>query len=187
MSHNMSQGVDAPFSVATGSINLSIQIRPMLSGDLTWVEAQQARVFGPGRFARAAFRVREQHDADLSLCAVAELDGLPIGSVIMTPISIGAIDGTLLGPLAVDDVARNMGAGRLLVSHVSNLSNSREGNQFVLLVGDRDYYQPLGFLPTTLQAVKFPAPVDAARILANCCDVQLTSELRGPILAAHSI
>lgn len=186
MSQDISNGADVPFSSPIGSINSKIEIRPMLESDLVWVEEQQERAFGPGRFARAAFRVREQLDADLSLCAVAELDGLAIGSVIMTPISIGSVNGTLLGPLAVDPTTRNLGAGRLLVRHVSGISNARDGNEFVLLVGDRAYYEPLGFVPTALGAVKFPAPVDAERILANCCNVRLTSELRGPILAAQS-
>src|SRR5881392_1572386 len=68
--------------------------------DDTFVEELQALAFGPGRFARTAFRVRERFPIDTSLSLIAEVDGVRSGSVWMTPISIGGVDGYMLGPLA---------------------------------------------------------------------------------------
>jgi predicted N-acetyltransferase YhbS len=70
--------------------------------DDVFVEELQALAFGPGRFARTAFRVRERFPIDKSLSLIAEIDGHAVASVWMTPISVGGIDGYLLGPLATD-------------------------------------------------------------------------------------
>ena len=57
--------------------------------DAAIVEALQHAAFGPGAYARAAFRVREQAPHDPALSFLTELDGVLIGSVRMTPIQVG--------------------------------------------------------------------------------------------------
>lgn len=157
------------FSIDTGFYDQTI-------GDL------HARVFGPGRFARAAFKVREgvAHDRQLSFAAVE--GGVLIGSVIQTRIRVGDHLGSLLGPLAVLPDYEGRGIGRNLVD-LATKATQDAGLDFVLLVGDRAYYQPLGFHPTTLQAVGFPAPVDPARILA-CCFGDLTARSLSGVVEA---
>ena len=121
-------------------------------------------VFGPGRFARAAFRLREgvAHARDLSFVAMAG-DRL-VASVRLTPIVIGDRPGLLLGPLAVDPAFNGRGAGKALVRMA--LAAGREaGHAVVLLVGDMPYYGPLGFTRLGPYAVTLPAPVDPARVL----------------------
>ena len=76
--------------------------------DDRFVEALQALAFGPGRFARTAFRVRERFPIDKSLSLIAEIAGVPVSSVWMTPISVGGINGYLLGPLATDPAYRGV-------------------------------------------------------------------------------
>ena len=58
--------------------------------------------FGPGRFARAAYRLREgvSHEAGLSF--VVELDNRLIGSVRLTEVVVADVRALLLGPLVVD-------------------------------------------------------------------------------------
>src|SRR6185312_17232344 len=70
--------------------------------DDAFVEDLQALAFGPGRFSRTAFRVRERFPIDASLSLIAEIGGVPASSVWMTPISVGGVNGYLLGPLATD-------------------------------------------------------------------------------------
>ena len=79
------------------------------------IEAIAAEAFGPGRFARAAERVREMaaHAADLSF--VAEHGGEIIGSVRLTPIRVGDAPSLLLGPLAVRPDYKNRGVGKALM------------------------------------------------------------------------
>ena len=151
--------------------------------DDQFVEDLQALAFGPGRIARTAFRVRERFPIDKSLSLIAEIDGKPVASVWMTPVSVGGIDGYLLGPLATDPVYRGRGAGKLLVKEVTVLALARGEGQFVLLVGDEPYYGPLGFAPTTPGAIQFPGPVDPKRVLLHSADPTLALRLSGPIAA----
>jgi predicted N-acetyltransferase YhbS len=151
--------------------------------DDDFVESLQAIAFGPGRFARTAFRVRERFPIEPSLSMIAEVDGVPCGSVWMTPISVGGVDGYLLGPLATHPNYRKRGAGKLLAREVTRHALERGEGSFVLLVGDQDYYCPLGWQLTVPGAIKFPGPVDPSRVLLYSDDPTLASALSGPIAA----
>ncbi|MEP7241774.1 MAG: N-acetyltransferase, partial [Devosia sp.] len=117
--------------------------------DDKFVANLQELAFGPGRFARTAYRVRERFPIDTSLSLIAEVDGVPCGSVWMTPISVGGVDGYMLGPLATHPDFRKRGAGKMLARAVRDLALERGAGSFVLLVGDQDYYCPLGWQVTT--------------------------------------
>ena len=158
-------------------------VRLATSHDDAFVEDLQAIAFGPGRFARTAFRVRERFPIDKSLSLIAEVNGVPCGSVWMTPISVGGIDGYMLGPLATHPDFRKRGAGKLLAKEVSRMALERGEGKFVLLVGDRDYYCPLGWVPTVPGAIEFPGPVDPTRVLVYSDDKSLATTLAGPIRA----
>jgi len=161
----------------------SPNVRLATPEDDQFVEALQALAFGPGRFARTAFRVRERFPIDPSLSLIAEVNGIACGSVWMTPISVGGLDGYLLGPLATHPNFRKRGAGKLLAREVTRLALERGEGGFVLLVGDRDYYCPLGWVPTELGAIEFPGPVDPARVLVYSADPTMAARLSGPIKA----
>jgi predicted N-acetyltransferase YhbS len=149
--------------------------------DETFVENLQALAFGPGRFARTAFRVRERFAIDKSLSLIGEIDGKAVASVWMTPISVGGSDGYLLGPLATDPAYRGRGAGKLLVREACKEALARGQGGFVLLVGDEPYYGPLGFAKTTPGAIQFPGPVDPNRVLLHSADPALAVTLKGKI------
>ncbi len=174
---------DLPLSGQAMSISPSISIRHEIPRDDPWVEDLHGVAFGPGRFARTAFRVRERFPHDPALSLIAEYEGRPIGSVRMTPVSVGEIQGYLLGPLATDPDYRNKGAGRALVQKVTEMS-LEGGAEFILLVGDAPYYQPLGYEPAASGAIVFPGPVDPARILVRCRNRELLGRLAGKISAA---
>lgn len=123
--------------------------------------------FGPGRFVRAAERVREQGPHDLRLSFIAADRGETIASVRMTPIFAGACAGHLLGPLAVRPSHKNRGIGRELV-RIALAAAENAGSQAVLLVGDPPYYSPLGFARTRAGALTMPGPFDPHRLLAAC-------------------
>ncbi|MBX9458534.1 MAG: N-acetyltransferase [Rhizobium sp.] len=128
------------------------------------IELINEEAFGPGRFARAAARIREQGPHDLSLSFVCADRGETIASVRMTPVLAGAVKGHLLGPLAVRPSHKNMGIGRELV-RIAVEAARRKGSEGVILVGDPPYYMPLGFEKVRYNALAFPAPVDPGRIL----------------------
>ena len=90
----------------------SAQIRLQTPDDYAALTELNERAFGPGRFARTAYRVREGaiRDPRLNLCAV--LEGEIIGSVDFTPVVIGGVLGALLlGPLIIAEDHKNQGHG----------------------------------------------------------------------------
>jgi predicted N-acetyltransferase YhbS len=145
-------------------------IRAETPSDAPEIDSLLDVAFGPGRFAKTAYRLREgvPHDPRLSFVAIAG-DGL-VGSVRLTGIRIGDNPALLLGPLAVAPHFANRGAGRELVRTSLDAARS-DGHRLVLLVGDLPYYGPLGFAPVPPGQVEMPGPVDPARLLA-CALVQ---------------
>ncbi|MBO6894125.1 MAG: N-acetyltransferase [Roseibium sp.] len=132
--------------------------------DNTAIEDLQAEAFGPGRFARTAFRIRENvpHRTDLSFVGLA---GERIaGSIRLSPIMIGASAALLLGPLTVAPDFKNRGLGKALM-RVAMETAERAGDKLVLLVGDAPYYSPFGFRQVPFGKVTLPGPVDPERLL----------------------
>ncbi len=139
--------------------------------------------FGPGRFARAAYKIREggPHERDLSLVAIHW--GKVIGSVRMTRIAAGEGRALLLGPLAVIPDWKNHGIGRRLVALA--LDKAREaGHGAVVLVGDAPYYGQLGFTRMEYGQISMPRPVDRERLLAYELIDGSVAKLRGAV--AHA-
>lgn len=165
---------------AASAKSSSITIRLATPDDVAWIEHLHLICFGPGRFARAAFRVRERFAVDLGLSLIAEIDGVPVSSVAMTPISLDQINGYLLGPLATDPVHRGRGVARKLVHDVSKRALARPEGNYVLLVGDPPYYAPMGFRQVK-GPVHFPGPVDPARILVYAGEADYSERLSGTI------
>ena len=180
--------VSAPSAASvhvSAPLSRTLSVRLANANDDAFVEELQAIAFGPGRFARTAFRIRERFPIDPSLSLVAEVDGEPCGSVWMTPISIGGVNGYMLGPLATHPNFRKLGAGKMLAREVTRLALERGEGKFVMLVGDRDYYCPLGWEPTAIGNIKFPGPVDPSRVLVLAEDKSLAHTLSGPIASFH--
>jgi predicted N-acetyltransferase YhbS len=141
-----------------------IATRPERPSDDAVINALQHAAFGPGAYARAAFRVREQAPHDCALSFVTERGGEIVGSVRMTPIGVGDRSGLLLGPLVVDPCCKGLGYGKALVRHAMEAAR-QAGWGFVILVGDEPYYGPLGFSKLPPKRVSMPGPVDPARLL----------------------
>lgn len=135
--------------------------------------------FGPGRFVRAAERVREQGPHDPRLSYIAVMDDMVVGSVRLTPVMAGSVAGHLLGPLAVRPSFKNLGIGKELV-RISVAEALRQGSEGVVLVGDAPYYGPLGFEPVTAK-LRFPGPVDSARVLVASNSDDTQERLHGKI------
>jgi predicted N-acetyltransferase YhbS len=128
------------------------------------IEALHAEAFGPGRFARAAYRLREGVAHDPGLSFVAHDSERMIASVRMTAISIGGRPALLLGPLVVLPAYKGQGAGRALVRMAVEAAGEA-GHEVVMLVGDLDYYGPLGFSRLGRYQITLPGPVDPDRVL----------------------
>lgn len=141
------------------------QIRPEQGEDGPLVELLNAISFGPGRFAKSAYRLREGVDpvAGLSFVAVGG-NGELLGSIRFWPVAIGMEKSLLLGPLAVQPGLRGRGIGIALMKHA--IAEARVlGFPSIVLIGDEPYYVRVGFARLAPGRVKFPGPVDPARVL----------------------
>ena len=139
--------------------------RLLRDDDLSTVAPLHAVVFGPGRFARTAYRVREGTPLVSPFCRGAFLDGALIASLRMTHVTIGSTGPhLLLGPLAVSPPYAGQGYGKRLVSEALDAGRAA-GIGVVALVGDLSYYQRFGFSVATPGKLVLPGPVDPGRIL----------------------
>jgi predicted N-acetyltransferase YhbS len=138
--------------------------RPEWPDDDPAIEALHAEAFGPGRFARAAYRLREGVTHDPALSFVAHAGEEMIASVRMTAIEIGGQVALLLGPLVVLPAYKGQGAGRALVRMAVRAAGDA-GHRVVMLVGDLEYYGPLGFSRLRRYQITLPGPVDPDRVL----------------------
>lgn len=154
-------------SEARGTI--SWQLRPETGIDAPRVEALNAAAFGPGRFAKSAYRLREgvAPVPGLSFVAVENAKGeneVLRGSVRFWPVRAGGHEVLLLGPLAVDTAERGRGIGIALMQ--AGIEAARQGPwSAILLVGDEPYYAKVGFARLPAGRVTFPGPVDPNRVL----------------------
>lgn len=146
--------------------DLSLSIMPETAGDALPVERLHERTFGPGRFVLSAYRLREHVDHLLPLSFTARIGTLLVGSVRLTPITIGKAKALLLGPLTVEPPFRSRGIGRALIARA--LADAKaQGHRLVLLVGDAPFYARAGFKPIRKGQVSMPGPVDPARLLVH--------------------
>ena len=144
---------------------LSLIIRPEAAVDDDAIERLHERAFGPGRFARTAFRLREGDGHLLDLSFTALVGTLLVGSVRMTPVVAGAVDALMLGPLTVDPAFEGRGIGAALIQR--SIAAAREkGHGLVLLVGDEPYYGRFGFKRIPPRRLELPGPVNRDRFLA---------------------
>lgn len=128
------------------------------------VEALYDDVFGPGRFAKTAERLREGNSpiADASLVAI-DSEGVT-GVVRVWPVMVGEKGrAAFLGPIAVAERRRGNGVAFKLMERAIGVCRE-QGYPAVILVGDLDYYARFGFKPTG-DRFQLPGPVDQRRVL----------------------
>jgi predicted N-acetyltransferase YhbS len=144
--------------------DLSLVLSPLTPADLGAIERLDEHAFGPGRFARSAYRLREGVEPLYALSFVARVGTLLVGANRMTPIRCSDAPALLLGPLTVDPAFRSAGIGEALVTRSLEAARGA-GHRLVLLVGDMSYYGKLGFRPVPEGRLIFVGPVDPKRLL----------------------
>ncbi|MEO7055155.1 MAG: N-acetyltransferase [Rhizomicrobium sp.] len=160
------------------------EIRQECADDAPHIAALNEAGFGPGRYAKTAYRLREGVRAVAQLSSVAVENGILRGSVRFWPIKVGDGDVLLLGPLAVDGAQRGRGIGIALMQ--AGIAAARKsGWGAILLVGDEPYYSRVGFAKLTPGRLEFPGPVDASRLLGLALADGALEKLAGPIRRAH--
>lgn len=139
-------------------------IAPEKPEDDAAIEQLHEEAFGPGRFTRTAYRLRDNAGPFTALNFTGWTDGELAGSVRYSRVRLGESVGLLLGPLVVNPLYKDMGCGLALMRHTLELAR-RAGFAWVVLVGDAPYYARAGFAPVPRGRITLPGPVDPDRLL----------------------
>ncbi len=160
--------------------DLFLTIRHETKADGEAIERLHERAFGPGRFARTAYRLREgvEHEDDLSFAAM--VGTLLVGSIRLTRIDAGGVPALLLGPVTVEPAFMNRGIGMALVRR-SLAAATEAGHGLILLVGDEPFYSRAGFAKVPRGRLDMPGPVDPDRFLALELKPGALADARGPV------
>ena len=140
--------------------------------DKAQVEALLDEAFGPDRFSKSSYSLRENVAPITSLSRVARADGRIVGTIRYWPIPVrDLLRGTdtcalLLGPLAVAPAMHSFGIGGELMTQ-SLAAASAAGHKRILLVGDIGYYSRFGFESVLPNYITMPGGRDARRLLVR--------------------
>ena len=111
--------------------DISLTILTETKADASAIARLHERTFGPGRYAKTAYRLREQVTHQLDLSFTARIGTLLVGSVRLSPVRIGDSEALLLGPLTVEPPFRERGVGQALIRHALAQAKA-QGHRLVL-------------------------------------------------------
>lgn len=131
------------------------------------VDKMVAEAFGPDRFAKTVYRLRDGVAPIPSLSLVMTDGEEIVGTLRFWPILIGGTTpALLLGPLVAAADRQGEGIGtRLMQEGLARAA--AEGHRIVVLVGDEPYYVRFGFTRAFARRLKLPGWVDRKRFLAR--------------------
>ncbi len=144
-----------------------VTFRAEILSDVPAREALLNRAFGAAkRLRKTSEKLRRGRlPSDGLAFSAVDAGGKLVGTVRLWDIIAGSAGpALLLGPLAVDDKARNHGVGGALMRHAV-AEAQRLGHEAVLLVGDAPYYGRFGFSTAPTQGLHLPGPVERTRFL----------------------
>jgi len=144
--------------------DISLTILPETPDDALAVERLHERTFGPGRYAKTAYRIREGVGHLFELSFTARIGSLLVGSVRLSSVLVGKTPALLLGPLTVEPPFRERGIGQALIERAVKDAKA-QGHRLILLVGDEPYYAKAGFKRILRGSATMPGPVDPERLL----------------------
>ncbi len=145
----------------------SLTIRPESQADIPAIRRINLEAFGQPGEADLVDRIRARGAGTLSM--VATLDGLVVGHIFFSPMTILGSDQKTpavgLGPMAVLPEQQRRGIGSALVRH--SLEVLREqGHKIVIVLGHLAYYPRFGFAPAIESGICWEHEVDPAYFMA---------------------
>ncbi len=140
-------------------------ILPERPADAAQIDSLLDLTFGSDRTRKTVYRLREgvAHVKPLAF-VVRDEDGTVLGSIRYWPVGIGeaATPAIMLGPVAVHPDYQGQGIGRALIRH-SLYTATRLGHGLCILVGDKPYYEPFGFVSAADRGLEMPGWVERER------------------------
>lgn len=146
---------------------------PLADIDPALIERVLDAAFGPDRFARTAYKVREGTDwlPTLSFAAL-DADDMLAGTIQCWPVALTDPSGRrhpmiMVGPVAVLPDLQGAGFGKALVTASLTAIDPRAPLPQVM-IGDADYYgRFFGFSAANTSGWKLPGPWEPARLLCR--------------------
>ena len=141
--------------------------------DLKNIEKLLDEAFGPGRYARTAYRYREKHNLISEYSYIYQENKKLLASISYSQIFINhKSEGLLLGPLAVKPGHVGKGYGVALVETTIKLIKESKNYSFIVLVGDIEYYKRFNFKQIS-QPLNLVGPVNPNRVLILSLDKKM--------------
>lgn len=149
---------------------MSFKIRPATLEDDYATEQIIKHAFGPGRFAKTIYRLREDTRHYHSLFKLVTENHL---EQIVATIHVASYDLypqiAILGPIAVEENMQNIGLGCALIKAAEAKCTQFPVN-YIMLTGDPNYYARFGYQPIyelinqNLEIIP-PSPMNKQRLL----------------------
>ena len=149
-----------------------VELLPLSGIEPQAVEYLLDLAFGPDRFGRTAYRIRQGMDAVPALSFAAVEDGALVGTIQCWPVAHHAPDGgvaplVMVGPVAVRPDVQRGGHGRLLMAHMLEAAET-EADSALMMIGDPEYYgRFFGFAADATGEWDLPGPYETRRLLAR--------------------
>lgn len=169
---------------------------PLANVEPEMIEQLLDRAFGPDRFARTAYRIREGTDwlEALSFAALDD-DDLLVGTIQTWPVALTDKEGRphpllMIGPVAVVPERQQEGFGKALMLALLDAIDRTapsEGALPQVMIGDPEYYgRFFGFSAQHTGGWHCPGPFERNRLLARCSNPAILPEegVLGPWPAA---
>jgi putative acetyltransferase len=153
-----------------------IEIRDEQPGDIDAIREVNRQAFNQEQEGRIVDALREQGGVLLSLVAVS--NGLVVGHVMFSPLTVGPAIGAGLGPMAVLPAHQRQGIGTQLVERgLARLKDS--GCPFVVVVGHPAFYPRFGFQAAAGYGLTCEFDVPADVFMVAVLEPELTRNLTG--------
>lgn len=147
-----------------------VELLPLMKLDAQSVEDLLDAAFGPDRFGRTAYRIRQGlQPVDALSFALQGDDGL-IGVIQCWPVAHHGADGAvtnlvMVGPVAVRPDIQGGGHGRALMDKMVE-SAQAQADGALMMIGDPEYYGRFwGFNADATGAWDLPGPFEQRRLL----------------------
>ena len=157
-------------------------IRKKIQSDNDTIENLLNKTFGPGRYARSVYRLRENKPYLDDYSYVYSLNGKILASISFYETLINNhYNGLLLGPLAVEPIQVGKGYGKKLVKYSLDKISINSQIYFIIVVGEYDYYKEFGFNKLENRFV-FYGPVNKNRVLIKINKSEMKLKDMGEII-----
>ncbi|KZD25088.1 GNAT family N-acetyltransferase [Tardiphaga robiniae] len=161
----------------------SYEIRAERGSDVAARESLLDVCFGASRHARTCQRLRDGRLPAEGLAFSAVVQGRLVGTIRLWHVDAGGRAALMLGPLAVDPGARDLGLGAALMNHAIAEASAR-GHGAIVLLGDAPYYARFGFTADRMATLALPGPFERDRLLGLELKPGALDRARGIVLAS---